>query len=104
MVSFSATAARGLIREPKVRRKMMIGAVLVAALLAVFGATFLKEFLNPREHPFWFIAYWLACAWMTILAILLAIFDLLLARAQVRGLKREMREELAKAARLQNDE
>ena len=104
MVTFSATAARGLIREPKTRRKMMIGAILVSALLAVCGSTFLKDFLNPREHPFWFISFWLACAWMTILAILLAIFDLLLARAQVRALERGMREELAKAARLQNEE
>ena len=103
MVSFTAAATRGLIREPRVRRKMMIGAILIAATLALCGVTLLADFLSPRERPLWFIGYWLGCAWMTLLAILLSVFDLLMARAQARALDKILRDQLARAARLDPD-
>lgn len=98
MVGFTIASSRGLLREPKARRVLMIGAILVAATLALLGSTVLQGWLDPREHPVWFILFWLACAWMTLLAILLALFDLLLARAEVRAAKRAMQAELARAA------
>ena len=90
MASFAAQASRGLIRDQRARRRMMLASVAVAVLLAVAGSTFLQGFLNPREHPFWFILFWLACAWMTILALLLALFDLLIVREQARAARRAL--------------
>ena len=52
------------------------------------GATFLAPVLDPKTRPGWFIFYWLACAWVTVTVVLLAIFDLLLVRVQARDEKR----------------
>lgn len=90
-VSFILHATRGLVREPGVRRKLMLGAIVVAALLAFAGATFLSGFLNPREHLWRFILFWLACAWFTATALLLALFDVLMVRAQGRAARRALR-------------
>ena len=92
---FAAHASRGLIRDQGARRKMMLGSVVVAVLLAVVGSTLLKEILDPRAHPVWFILFWAACAWMTILAVLLALFDMLIVRAQARAARRELGTEVS---------
>ena len=71
------------------------------------GATFLAPVLDPKTRPGWFIFYWLACAWVTVTAVLLAIFDLLLVRAQARRRKAragpEGRPRLGKATMQTND-
>jgi hypothetical protein len=53
-------------------------------VLLFSGSTFLQSILTPRQHPVWFILYWLVCAWLTLTAMLLALFDLLVVRAQAR--------------------
>ncbi|MEY2480855.1 MAG: hypothetical protein QOI04_1782 [Verrucomicrobiota bacterium] len=93
-VSFVVHATRGVIRDQKVRRKMMLATVLVALILSVAGSTILQPLLNPREHRGWFIAFWFVCAWITILAALLAVFDLLMLRLQKRTAEKTLREEL----------
>ena len=71
----------------------MFYATLVALVVLFFGATILDPWL--REHPLVFVVYWAACAWITILCVLLALFDLLLVRAQVRReIRRIAREKL----------
>jgi protein-S-isoprenylcysteine O-methyltransferase Ste14 len=83
-VSFVVHAARGMIRDPNTRRKTMF-ILLVAALVLLFcGSTVLQSTLNPHEHPGWFILFWLVCAWLTLTALLLAIFDMLMVRLQAR--------------------
>jgi len=66
------------------RRKAMFCTVIVAVVMLFCGATFLAPLLDPKTRPGWFILYWLACAWVTVTVVLLAIFDLLLMRVQVR--------------------
>ena len=88
--SFAAHSSRGLIRDQGARRKMMFASIAIAVLMAAAGSTLLREVLNPREHPVWFIFFWLACAWLTVLAVLLAVFDLLIARAQGRAARRAL--------------
>ena len=70
----------------------------LAALIVLFtGATVLDQWL--RERPFAFLVYWAACAWITLLCVLLAIFDLLLVRAQARReLRRIAQENLRESA------
>jgi hypothetical protein len=95
-VSFVIHATRGLIRNHKTRRKAMFVLLIIAMLLLFAGATFLQSPLNPHEHPFGFILFWLACAWLTLTAMLLAIFDMLVVRLEARRAERTLREALKK--------
>ena len=94
MSSFAMHAARGLIRDQKMRRNTMFVLLLVALLLLFSGSTFLRSILNPREHAGWFILFWFVCIWLTFTAFLLAIFDILVVRAQARKVKKILRVEL----------
>jgi hypothetical protein len=89
--SFAAHAARGVIRDQKIRRNTMFVLLLVALILLFSGSTFLQTMLNPREHPVGFILFWFVCIWLTCTAFLLAIFDILLVRAQRRKLQKILR-------------
>jgi undecaprenyl pyrophosphate phosphatase UppP len=89
-VSFAIHATRGLVRDQSARRKTMFWIVIVAVLMLFCGATFLTPWLDPHVRPGWFILYWLVCAWITVTAVLLALLDLLLVRAQVRAEKRTL--------------
>ena len=93
--SFALHAARGVIRDQKMRRNTMFVLLLVALILLFVGSTFLQGILNPREHPAGFILFWFVCIWLTFTAFLLAIFDILLVRAQRRKLEKILRAGLA---------
>jgi len=86
MLPFAVHATRGIIRDQSTRRWTMFGTLLIALLLLFVGSTFLDSVL--REHPIWFILFWFFVAWLTLTAILLALFDLLIVRAQTRRAKR----------------
>ena len=60
----------------------MFYGVLVALVILFVGYAVVDRWLY--DHPLAFVAYWAACAWITLLCVLLAIFDLLLVRAQGR--------------------
>jgi len=67
--------------------------VLIIAMFLLFGGTtFLQPFLSPREHPGRFILFWIGCAWLTFLALLLAVFDLLTMKMQARAARKILRE------------
>ena len=74
----------------------MVIVLAVALVLIVLGSTALRTALDPHEHPGWFISFWLICAWLTITAMLLALFDLLMLRADARRARRELHEEMEK--------
>ena len=97
MAPFTIHATRGLLRDPKMRRIMMMISIVIAAILLVIGLTGLRSWLDPHEHPWRFILFWLACAWQTMLAILLALFDVLLTRSQERAARKALREEVGQA-------
>jgi predicted membrane protein len=71
----------------------MLILLLVALLLLFSGSTFLATTVNPREHPFWFIFFWFICAWLTLTAMFLAFFDMLMVRLHARRTERNLREE-----------
>lgn len=104
MASFATHASRGLIRDQKARRKMMMAAVIGALVLILAGSTFLRDFLNPKERALAFVIFWVACAWLTVLAMLLALFDLLIVRAQARAARRALRKQASARAVTQADE
>ena len=98
-VSFIAHATRGIIRDQATRRKTMAAVIAVAALMLIAGATVLQEMLNPREHAIRFILFWLVCAWFTITALLLALFDALMIRAQARAARKQLQQEYQRSTR-----
>ncbi len=85
---------RGLITDQHLRRLTMFYVVLAAMLMVFIGVMFLENWMQPREHFFRFAIYWLACGWLTILAALLAVYDLLLLRVQHRLVRRQLRQRI----------
>ncbi len=100
---FALQAARGLVRDQTLRRKAMFWTVIVAVVMLFCGATFLTPWLDPKLRPGWFMLYWLACGWVTITVVLLAIFDLLLVRVQARQEKRRLAAETAAREEAEGD-
>jgi hypothetical protein len=94
IVSFALHSARGVIRDQSTRRWAMLITLVVAMFMVFLGTTVLQPLLLPREHPAWFIFFWLACAWFTLTALFLALFDLLILRAQDRAARKLLREKL----------
>lgn len=85
---------RGLIFDQHLRRQTMFYAVLAAMLMAFTGDVLLSDWLRVRLVRF--VVWWLACGWLTVLAALLALYDLLLLRVQHRLARRELRERYLK--------
>jgi hypothetical protein len=100
--SFIVHATRGVIRDQRTRRTAMFVVLVVAMALVFAGTTFLQAPLNPREHPLGFALFWAACGWLTLTALLLALFDLLMTRLELRQAKRRLEEEV-KAAEATTD-
>lgn len=97
-VSFVVHVTRGVIRDQTTRRKVMFGTLFLSFVLAIAGSTVLAGFLTPREHPVWFILFWALCAWITMLAILLALFDLLMVRAEARAARKALGAKFSKTS------
>ncbi len=89
--SFVVQATRGVIRDQKTRRRAMLVLLISSALMIAAGSTLLAPALEPHEHPGRFILFWLACAWVTISALLLALFDVLMVRREVRKLREDLK-------------
>jgi uncharacterized membrane protein YdcZ (DUF606 family) len=83
---------RGLIFDQHLRRVTMFYVVVAAMFMALAGDVIFAGWL--RERLLRFALYWLACGWLTILAGLLAIYDLLMLRVQHRLLRRQLRERI----------
>ena len=79
----------GLIRDRSQRRGVMFFLVLGALFQIFVGSIFLEGFLS--ERPLLFLAYWFVCFWLTLSAMLLALYDLLQVRASSRYELRRMR-------------
>ena len=96
MAPFTVHATRGLVRDQRSRRKVMTISLIIAVVLVVAGLTVLRPWLDPHEHPWRFILYWLVCAWEIVLVLLLALFDLLMLRAERRAAKKLLEEQFRK--------
>lgn len=92
--SFAIHATRGIIRDQKTRRRVMVCVLTVALILMISGVTFLRRALDPHQHPGWFIFFWLICAWLTVTVILISIFDLLMLTRGARDAQRQLRDEI----------
>jgi len=70
----------------------MLFLLVIALLLLISGFTFLHPALNPQDHPWRVVFFWIVCIWLTFTALLLALFDLLVLRLQARRAERALRE------------
>ena len=95
--SFAVHATRGVIRDRGMRRKAIVMLLACAVVMVLAGSTVLQRVLDPREHGVRFVVYWLACAWVTMTFLLLALFDLLVVRAEGRAARRNLREQLSES-------
>ena len=59
--SFVVHATRGVIRDQKTRRKAIVFLLAAAVLLLILGGTALAPLLNPREHLWGTLLFWIAC-------------------------------------------
>lgn len=91
---FVIQVSKGLIRDQRTRRTLMFYTVLGALVMIFAGSTFLQALLDPKEHPILVLVYWAACAWITLLAVLLALYDLVKVRAAARSERRRLEREL----------
>jgi membrane protein implicated in regulation of membrane protease activity len=91
--SFVVHATRGVIREQSFRRKTMFALLVLAMLLLFSGITFLAPMLNPREHLGAALVFWIACVWLTLTALLLALFDLVSVRRASRQEELRLRQQ-----------
>ena len=93
-----------MVGDQNSRRKTMFILLLVALGLVFSGSTFFESALNPRERPIWFILFWIVCGWLTLTALLLAIFDLLIVKVEARKAERIFREESSRCQTLGSPE
>jgi hypothetical protein len=96
--SFVVHATRGVIREQSVRRKTMFALLILAMLLLFSGITFLAPMLNPRQHLVAALLFWIACVWLTLTALLLALFDLVSVRRTARREALRLRQQYSEGA------
>jgi len=85
---------RGIIIDQRARRTVLFYVVLTAMLMAFAGGFLFPHWLMAR--PWFFVLYWLGCAWLTLLTFLMALFDLLLVTRAARQEKKRLRREILK--------
>jgi uncharacterized membrane protein YedE/YeeE len=98
MVPFTIQATLGLLRDQRSRRVIMAISVGVTLILLLCGLTVLRAWLDPHKHPWRFILYWLICGWQTLLALLLALLDILMVQAQARAARKALHEDAKQKA------
>lgn len=91
--------AKGILRDQKMRRNVMMYVICAAGMMAVLGYFLLAYHRGwAREHLFLLTVYWLGFFWLLITGLLLAIFDILLLRTTARRMKRHLEEDMLREA------
>lgn len=79
-------------RDQRMRRSILFFVMLAVMGLVFTGAVFLDRWLSAR--PWVFLIYWGICLWLTLLAILLALYDLLMVRSMAGKERRRIADEM----------
>ncbi len=75
---FAVALVLGFLRDRESRRQIMFFVTLGAVVSLAAGATILEGFLTGR--PWIFLLYWGGCLWLTLAALLLALYDMAMTR------------------------
>ena len=85
---------KGILRDTRMRRNVMMWLMLAAMVMLFLGELcFSHEW--ARQHWLLYFGYWAFCAWVTLAAVLLAIFDILIIRATARAMRRRIEQDIA---------
>jgi len=82
---------RGILLDPRTRRWAMFFLLLAALAMVFAGSTFLSGSLSTLSN---FVVYWGVCMWLTVAALLLALWDMLLVRAAARRERRRLEKQM----------
>ena len=91
-MKFILLITRGILLDRQMRRKTMFFAMLAALVMLFGGLTFLAAML--RNEPLYFMLFWAACGWLTILAFLLAVYDMLVLRGEAARERRKLKSDI----------
>jgi len=92
MIQFCVTLAKGIVADRHARRSVLFGVTMSAMVMVFAGALFLNGWL--LESPWRFLLYWGACIWLTFLAILLSVYDLLMLRMEAKRERQRLKAQL----------
>lgn len=87
-----ANLTRVLIRDTRLRRSLMFYIALAAVVMVFVGGVLMDGFLRTR--PVLFVGFWGVCAWLTLSVFFLALFDMLVVRAEARAARRRLERDL----------
>ena len=90
IASLITQISKGLIRDQHTRRQIMFWGLMSALVMLFLGSVLFRWM---REYPLLFLLYWFACAWITLLAMLLAVFDLIMVRTAGRNARKRLEAE-----------
>ena len=85
---------KGILRDTRLRRNLMLWLMLTAMVMVFLGSWLLSGDWG-RRHVWFLFGYWIVCAWLTIAGMLLAVFDVLIIRAAARAMRRRIEEDIA---------
>ncbi len=85
---------KGILRDTRMRRNLMLW-LMLAAMVMLFGGSWLMSDGWARDHVRIYFLYWAVCAWLTIAGMLLAVFDILIIRAAGRAMRRRIEQDIA---------
>ncbi len=83
--------ARLLVIEQSIRRSVMFYLLAGALACILLGGILFPDWL--RRRPLIFLTFWLTCAGMTLVALVLALCDLIIVRMASRVAQRALREQ-----------
>ena len=81
--------SKGILRVQRTRRLAMLWLVGSAVVMLFLGSLLLSD-TWARAHPWLYFFYWVACGWLTLTGVLLALLDILLLRAAARAMRRQL--------------
>ncbi len=84
--------ARGILRDQRMRRNTMFFLLVAAMVMLFVGWIILDRWLVAR--PKVFAMFWLVCGWLTLTAMLLALYDMLALRVKAREERRRLRKRI----------
>ena len=83
----STDLARAILHHRRVRRKWMVGMMMVPVLMLAIGLWGINGWL--MESPLRFLLWWGGCAMATIVVMIFAVYDALAVIREERGQRRD---------------
>ncbi len=92
LLALILSITRGIIVDQRARRNVLFYVVMGALAMLVVGTVGIGEWLLAR--PVLFILFWAACLWLTLLSVVMALFDMLMIRRDAREERKRLRKEI----------